>query len=132
TIAAGGQVAGDGCVYPATVQTLAGQLDAKHRTWRAYIEGLPGASAGAGACPLPAAGGPDATAAAGTGAFATWRDPFLYFHSVTGSPACARGNVGIERLRADLASAARTPDFSYIAPDRCHSGDPTPCSPGAP
>src|SRR5438067_721407 len=94
------------------------------------LAGPPGAGAQGGACPLPAAGQPDPTGA--SGAWATWRDPFLYFRSVTGSASCASANVPIERLRADLASVARTPSVSYIAPDRCHDGDPTPCTPGAP
>lgn len=128
-----GQVTGSGCAFPASVQTLAGQLAAKHKVWHAYIEGLPGAGATGGACPLPAAGAPDPTALPGaSGAWATWRDPFLYFHSVTGSSTCTSGDVPIGRLRSDLASIARTPSFSYIAADRCHDGDPAPCSPGAP
>src|SRR5579859_4688509 len=55
TVGASGQVAGQGCVYPTTTETLAGQLTAKHLTWRAYLEGLGEAGSGAGACahPLP-------------------------------------------------------------------------------
>ena len=55
----------------------------------------------------------------------------MYFHSLTDSGACAAGDLGLDRLKADLGSAARTPSFSYIVPDRCHDGNPTPCAAGA-
>jgi len=88
----------------------------------------------AGACAHPVLGQADPTAVqtASTGPYATFRNPFVYFHAITDTPACASGDVGLDRLGADLASAARTPSFSYIAPDRCHDGNPTPCSPGVP
>src|SRR5690348_11960665 len=35
-----GQSLGQGCVYPATVQTLPDQLDAIGRTWRGYMEDM--------------------------------------------------------------------------------------------
>jgi hypothetical protein len=131
------QVAGDGCVYPAATQTLPGQLMAKHLSWRAYVQGIEGEDGVAqapGSCGHPAPGAPDLTAAAPQpgAAYATFRNPFVYFHSLIDSPACKKGDVGLSRLSADLGSAARTPSFSYIVPDRCHDGSPTPCSPGAP
>jgi hypothetical protein len=51
---------------------------------------------------------------------------------VTDVAACAADDVGLDRLKHDLASSAATPSFSYIAPDGCHDGSPTPCAPGAP
>jgi phosphatidylinositol-3-phosphatase len=128
------QVLGNGCVYPASTQTLAGQLSAKHLTWRAYIQGTDEGEAGAGACQHPALGQGDPTSGLtpAAGPFATFIDPFVYFQSITGSPACATDDVGLNRLAGDLAEPSRTPNFSYIAPDRCHDGNPTPCQPGAP
>jgi hypothetical protein len=139
TAGAGGQTLGHGCVYPGATQTLAGQLTAKHLTWRSYQEGMdePGTGAGSayGACGHPALGAPDPTAAptapAGQ-AYATWRNPFVYFHSVIDSRACASNDVGLDKLKSDLASAHSTPSFAYVVPDRCHDGNPTPCAPGAP
>ena len=132
--AASEQVSGNGCVYPAAIQTLPGQLAARHLIGRAYVQGIDEAGAQAGACAHPALGATDPTAAqtASTGTYATFRNPFVYFHSITDSAACAAEDVGLGRLHADLASAARTPSFSYIVPDRCHDGNPTPCTPGAP
>jgi phosphatidylinositol-3-phosphatase len=139
TTGADGQVSGHGCVYPSATRTLAGQLTAKHLTWRSYQEGMdePGAGAGSayGACGHPALGAPDPTSAptppAGQ-AYATWRNPFVYFHSLIDSSACASDDVGLDKLKSDLQSAKSTPSFAYVVPDRCHDGNPTPCAPGAP
>jgi hypothetical protein len=128
------QVLGSGCVYPSSTQTLAGQLTAKHLTWRAYVQGIDEAGASGGACAHPTVGAPDPTAAdeASSGAYATFRNPFVYFDSVLDSPQCAADDVGLAQLKGDLADAKATPSFSYIVPDRCHDGNPTPCTPGAP
>lgn len=138
TAGADGQTLGHGCVYPSATQTLAGQLTAKRLTWRAYLEGMDEHGAGSGsaygACGHPALGAPDPTAAptppAGQ-AYATWRNPFVYFHSLIDSSACAGDDVGLDKLKSDLVSAKSTPSFAYVVPDRCHDGNPTPCAPGA-
>ncbi len=140
TAGAEGQVSGQGCVYPSATQTLAGQLTGKHLTWRAYLEGMDeGAGGGAGgadgACGHPALGAADPTSVQTPPAgqtYATWRNPFVYFHSVIDSGACASDDVGIAKLTSDLAGVKSTPSFAYIVPDRCHDGNTTPCAPGAP
>jgi hypothetical protein len=121
-------------VYPASTQTLAGQLAARHLTWRAYVEGMDEPGAQAGACAHPGLGQPDPTAGQTSGGapYATFLNPFVYFDSVIDSAACAADDVGLNGLQADLADPARTPSLSYIVADRCHDGNPTPCAPGAP
>ncbi len=128
------QVLGAGCVYPASTQTLPGQLQAKHLSWRAYVQGIDEAGTPQGACAHPTLGqaDPTATQTASTGTYATFRNPFVYFDAIAGSPACAANDVGLEGLKADLADPTRTPSFSYIVPDRCDDGNPTPCTAGAP
>jgi phosphatidylinositol-3-phosphatase len=128
------QVLGSGCVYPASTQTIVGQLAATHRGWRAYIQGIDEAGSQAGACAHPALGQADPTAqqSASTGPYATFRNPFVYFDSLLDSPMCTADDVGLASLQGDLASAAKTPSFSYIVPGRCNDGNPTPCSAGAP
>jgi hypothetical protein len=128
------QVLGSGCVYPASTRTLAGQLTAKHLIWRAYVQGIDEAGTQRGACAHPTLGQADPTAlqTASTGAYATFRNPFVYFDSVLDSPACAADDVGLDALKANLASVTSTPSFSYIVPDRCDDGNPTPCTPGVP
>ncbi len=137
TVGAEAQVAGQGCVYPSATQTLAGQLSAKHLTWRAYLQGMDegaGSTGADGACGHPPLGAADQTAAqtppAGQ-AYATFSNPFVYFQSLTGA-SCGRDDVGLSDLKRALSSAAKTPSFVYIAPDRCDDGDATPCAPGAP
>lgn len=142
TVGAEGQVSGQGCVYPSTTQTLAGQLSAKHLTWKAYMEGMDEGAGGVGvpaatdgACGHPALGAADPTSAltppAGQ-AYATWRNPFVYFHSIVDSSTCTENDVGLSTLKSDLASAKRTPSFSYIVPGRCDDGNTTPCAAGQP
>jgi phosphatidylinositol-3-phosphatase len=137
TVGGEGQVSGSGCVYPSATQTLAGQLTAKHLTWKAYLEGMDEGSGAAGsateACGRPTLGAADPTSALTPPvgqAYATWRNPFVYFHSVIDSPECASDDVGLSSLKGDLASAKSTPNFSYIVPGRCDDGDTTPCAAG--
>jgi phosphatidylinositol-3-phosphatase len=128
------QVLGSGCVYPRTTQTLMGELEAKHLTWRAYVQGTDEAGAQTGACAHPALGGADPTAdqTVSGGPYATFRNPFVYLGAVVDSTQCASDDVGLSQLRGDLAQAKRTPSFSYIVPDRCHDGSPGPCPGGGP
>ncbi len=130
-VGAAEQILGAGCVYPRATQTLPGELAAKHLTWKAYVQGN---GEGAGACAHPLAGqnDPSANQAAGSGPYATFRNPFVYFHSIVDSPKCPAEDVGLGALQADLRSPARTPNLLYIAPDRCDDGNPTPCTTGAP
>jgi hypothetical protein len=122
-------------VYPRATRTLAGQLQAKHLGWRAYVQGLDEPGAAQGACGHPALGAADPSAAsppaASAGSYATFRNPFVYFHSLTDTPACAANDVGLDKLGSDLAGA-RAPSFAYVVPDRCDDGNPTPCAPGKP
>jgi phosphatidylinositol-3-phosphatase len=142
-IGADAQLLGSGCVYPESVTTLPGQLEARHLRWRAYLEGVAEGSDPVPACSHPALGQADPTTppAAAEGAsgptsaatpapYATYRNPFAYFQSLTGSGACARSETGISSLRSDLADPASTPAFAYIVPGPCHDADPTPCAPG--
>ncbi|MGH2854600.1 MAG: hypothetical protein ACRDLF_10490, partial [Solirubrobacteraceae bacterium] len=136
-----GQYTGQGCIYPPAASTIGAQLTAKGLTWRVYAEGMGEGSAAGGlespakqpaACWHPAFGAADPTSQVPEGdTFATFRDPFTYFDGVLHSPACAREDVGLEGLAGDLKSAKRTPSLSYIVPDLCHDGRPTPCAPGA-
>ncbi len=122
-----GQYTGQGCIYPKEAQTVGEQLTAKGLTWKVYAEGM------ATACQHPEFGAADPTSQVPEGTtFATFRDPFTYFDGVLHAPACAHENVGLGGLAADLRSAKSTPTLSYIVPDLCHDGRPTPCAPGAP
>ena len=126
------QAEGAGCVYPAAVETLPDQLTAAKLSWKSYVEDIGNNPAEATSCRHPTLGGADPRQAptAGDG-YLTWRNPFVYFHSLLDTPACAERNVGLDRLAVDLESAETTPAFSYIVPNACHDGGPVPCAPEA-
>ncbi len=129
-----GQAEGEGCIYPAETETLPGQLVAAKKSWKAYVEGIGNGQAGEPtSCRHPGLGEVDPAQAPRPGdPYETWRNPFVYFHSIIDSPECAERNVGLEQLSADLKKETRTPSFSYIVPSACHDGSETPCEPGAP
>ncbi len=121
TESAEGQVEGAGCLYPATTKTLPGQLTEADLRWKAYVQGIEdgGATGQPTACRHPAPGSPDPQlTATPTDAYETWRNPFVYFHSVLDGPECAEATVGLPQLAADLKlKADKFPAFAYIAPD---------------
>ena len=106
-----GQVDGEGCVYPASVPTIASQLDGKYppnkathvASWRAYEQdmgntpsrdgGTPDPSGGTD-CAHPAIGATD-TAEVATAAdqYTTRHNPFVWFHSVIDNTALCNANV---------------------------------------
>lgn len=129
-----GQPIGSGCVYPAAVQTIANQLEARRLTWAAYMEdmGLDPAREPA-TCSHPAIGAPDLTeGATPNDQYATKHNPFVYFHSIIDSPSCQSNVVPLTRLETDLTSADHTASFSFISPNLCHDGHDTPCVNGEP
>ncbi len=134
TLGAEGQVLGSGCVYPRATLTLANQLSDAGRTWRAYLQGIEaGAPSQPASCRHPALGAADPSNAPTPGdGYVTWRNPFVYFHSIVDTPTCAQNDVGLPQLASDLKAAKSTPSFAYIVPDRCHDGSDAPCAPGQP
>jgi hypothetical protein len=134
TLNAEGQAEGDGCVYPAEVKTLPGQLVEAKQSWKAYIEDIGNGQEGqAISCRHPALGGPDDAQSPRPGdAYETWRNPFVYFHSLLDSADCDERDVGLGQLETDLKEEKQTPAFSYIVPDACHDGSEAPCEPGQP
>jgi hypothetical protein len=149
--AANGLAEGVGCVYPQAVKTLPDGLTAAGLTWRAYVQGMESAQA---ASPTPSAGAPSPTPASAPAGvtcrhpepggadpnhapapgdpYLTFRNPFVYFHSLLDGGACASGDVDLSRLQGDLATPADTPSLSWIAPSACDDGSSAPCAPGAP
>jgi phosphatidylinositol-3-phosphatase len=96
------------------------------------VAGSPAASATA-SCRHPALGAPDPDQAPAAGApYLTYRNPFVYFHSLLDGGACAGEDVDYTHLQSDLAAPSSTPNLSWIVPSACDDGSATPCSPGAP
>ncbi|MEA2144795.1 MAG: phosphatidylinositol-3-phosphatase, partial [Solirubrobacteraceae bacterium] len=128
-----GQVVGSGCVYPKTTPTIADQLVKKGLTWRAYVDGIDTAKTTTATCRHPALGASDPNfAPVASDPYLTWRNPFVYFRSLTTPATCAKADVGLDKLARDLRTVKTTPTFSYIVPSPCEDGDATPCRTGAP
>ena len=104
------QVEGNGCVFPAPVETLVGQLAKKKLKWKAYIE----------------------EAVPGTPEPPSCAKPFGLFHSLLDKPECQENVAALPQLAKDLKAPKTTPTFSYIVPNRCHAGAVEPCEPGQP
>jgi phosphatidylinositol-3-phosphatase len=79
------------------------QLEAAHRSWRAYMEDLPS----------------PCSRAAAAGGYAKKHDPFMYYDDVVRDPRRCRNVVGFDQLQADLRRGA-LPAFAFISPNLCH------------
>jgi len=134
-----GEITADGCVYPNTVTTLADQLSASRREWRAYVEDLdrgpapaPGVAPKA-TCRRPASNAVDDTLRARPGdGYATRHNPFVYYHSLLDLGDCDANDGSLAELEDDLTSASDTPNLAYIAPSLCNDGTESPCIDGSP
>src|SRR3954470_18565113 len=133
TVGADGQAMGVGCVYPATVKTVADQLSAAGLTWGGYMQDMGNTTTGDTTCRHPALNSPDSTQrATATDQYAARHNPFVYFHSVIDSPDCHARDVPLDNLQADLQSAGTTPNLTFITPDLCSDGHDEPCADGRP
>jgi phosphatidylinositol-3-phosphatase len=130
---ANGQLPGEGCVYPKSVQTIANQLTASGRSWKAYMEDM-GAdpTREAATCGHVAIGANDTTEhATPNDQYAAKHNPFVYFHSIIDDAKyCDARIVNLDHLTGDLASVGTTPNFVYITPNLCHDGHDAPCKNG--
>ena len=145
TVAGNGQISGSGCVFPASVPTVANQLTSSGLTWKGYMEDMGNIPTRESAvCGHPAVGSPDHTegAVAGDG-YATRHNPFVYFHSIIDNATLCDSQVvplgstsgslpasapqGVTGLATDLKSVSTTPNFSFITPNLCSDGHDAPC-----
>ena len=142
-----GNVAGNGCVYPAQAINLADQLFSARFNWAGYMEdmGKPEPAGQGGTAPAnppqtcvhPDSGSADQTTGvrkpdpstgyAGSG-YAARHNPFVYFHSLLDLGSCTQRDVPLDRLDGALQSG--TPNFSFISPNLCDAGEPTECDAG--
>jgi len=136
-----GQAIGSGCVYPASVKTLADQLNSIGKTWRGYMEDMGNdPSREAAACGHPTLNSADHTQSAEAPSasvplgdqYASRHDPFVYFHSIVDSPDCATHVVNLNLLPQDLLHESGTPNFVFITPNLCNDGHDAPCKNGQP
>jgi hypothetical protein len=132
---ANGQVAGEGCVYPADVKTLPDQLEAAGFTWKGYMEDMGADPAReARTCAHAPVGEKDVTnRATPQDQYAAKHNPFVYFHSIIDDQArCDAHVVNLDALERDLTAIATTPNYAFIVPNLCHDGHDAPCKNGEP
>jgi phosphatidylinositol-3-phosphatase len=126
TAQSNGQFEGPGCVYPNTALTVADQVTAAGKQWKAYIAGM-----GDSTCVhANSNAADDAPLTGATSDYATRHNPFVYFHSLLDLGGCMSNDVGIQQLAKDLRVAKRTPTYAYIAPGLCDEPSATTCSTG--
>ena len=119
-----GQFKGPGCVYPNTALTIADQVTAAGKQWKAYIAGM-----GSSTCVHANSNAADDAPLTGAGSdYATRHNPFIYFHSLLDLGGCQSNDVGIQHLAKDLRAAKRTPTYAYIAPGLCDDPSATSCA----
>jgi len=143
-----------GCIYPATVSTVADQIDrlsppdpTTHLArWRAYQEdmGSDRVRDGGRTCAHPTVGSPNTTNfASPASGYAARHNPFVWFHSVIDRTEVCAANVlplgtldrsGRPRSSGPLAqdfsstSADRTPALAFITPSLCNDGHDEVCT----
>jgi hypothetical protein len=136
-----GQAIGSGCIYPASVKTIADQLSEIGKTWRAYMGDMGNdPSRESATCGHPALNTVDMTQNAEKPSvtvpngdqYVTRHNPFVYFHSIIDTPACQANVVNLNQLAADLKHEDTTPNFVFITPNVCDDGHDAPCVTGAP
>jgi hypothetical protein len=111
-------------VYPNTALTIADQVTAAGKQWKAYLAGM-----GASACVHADSNATDDATLTGAGSdYATRHNPFIYFHSLLDLGGCQSNDVGIQHLARDLRAAKRTPTYAYIAPGLCDEPSATACA----
>lgn len=115
--------ADDPCSLPATTASIPAALATAQKPWRAYFDVVPDgrpadAAVPAGACDLPAAG--DAG-----GAALSARSPFAHLVGLRGG-SCSAAIRSLGQLAGDVADAASTASFSYLALGGCGAPGGTP------
>jgi hypothetical protein len=119
-----------GTTTTSTARTTTSTARAAHAAHHGGIKRV--GTANAATCRHPALGSVDRfQSASAADQYTTWRDPFIYFRSVTKSKACNDDVVGLTSLTDDLKSAGTTPTVSFIYPDACHDGSGHACHRGA-
>jgi phosphatidylinositol-3-phosphatase len=122
-----------GCVYPTSVLTLGDQLTSSRHQWRGYAEDLAAGPKPVQSCRHPSTDQPDETQRGRPGdGYAARHNPFVYFHSLLDLGDCAADDIALTQLPGDLASDAKTANYSFIVPNLCHDGSESPCADGSP
>ncbi len=96
-----------------SAKNMTDQLDASHKTWKAYMESMPSP------CFIGS-----------TNIYAQKHNPFIYFDDIRNNPKRCKNIVPLSFLGNDLQSANTTPDFIWITPNICNDMHSCPVSAG--
>ena len=100
--------------------TLVDQLSNAGKTWKAYMQSIPGVGSTVVAAPVDTVdAGDGGTTQVPRNLYAQKHDPFMYFAG-SATDAGLQQVVPLTQLDTDLATASATPNFVWISPDQCH------------
>jgi hypothetical protein len=88
---------------------LVDQLEARHKSWAAYMEAMPADNKTTDYWP-------DSS----NKLYASKHNPFALFNDIRNDPARMANVKTYDALAGDLAQSNTTPDFAFIVPDQCN------------
>lgn len=94
---------------------LVDQLETKHLTWKAYMQGIPAVGDISEYAPVDMVDGGSVPRKL----YAQKHNPFMYFSDIRSSPDRMKLIVPFTQFAADVASTS-VPNFVWISPDQCH------------
>jgi hypothetical protein len=96
-------------------RNLVDQLEAKHLTWKAYMQGLPSVGSDVEYAPVDTVAGVEVPRKL----YAQKHNPFMYFSDIRSRPERLARIVPFSDFDRDLASG-KIADLVWISPDQCH------------
>ena len=87
---------------------LVDELQARHKTWAAYMEAMPADKTA------------DYWPSSSNALYASKHNPFVLFNDIRNDPARMANVKPYTDLAGDLAKGDTTPNFSFIVPDQCN------------
>jgi hypothetical protein len=96
-------------------ENLIDQIEAKHKSWKAYMQSIPETGSTVEYAPVLDVGGVQTTIKL----YAQKHNPFMYFSDIRNSPERMKKIVGFDGFADDLAKN-HVPNFVWISPDQCH------------
>jgi hypothetical protein len=94
------------------VPNIADQLEAKHLSWKGYMDSMP----------TPCAHTAENTRETSQTGYTPRHDPFVYYRDIMGNQArCTAHVVPLTDLWRDQKTG-RVPNYAFVTPDTCHDG----------
>jgi hypothetical protein len=104
-------------------RNIGDQIEEQGLTWKGYMQSMQVP------CQHPALTNPNDST---NTSYATKHDPFVYYPTIVDNQArCDSHVVPFTGFGNDLATAATTPNYSFITPDMCEDGHDAPCKDGS-